>query len=367
MTNLKVKTTGRQIYKINFADNFDTICDELYNLYTPNRKICIITDSNIEKLFLSEFAEELKKVYKNTFIYVVPAGEDYKNLNTVSNIYTYLIKNRFDRNDFLISLGGGVMGDMAGFVAATYLRGIDYVQVPTTLLSQVDSSIGGKVGIDLIGYKNLAGAFYNPRLVYMNFETLGVLPDEYYFSGLSEAIKSALIKSRGYYDWINSNKDGIYNRDIETMKELVYRSCEIKKAVVESDFLEKGERAILNFGHTIGHAIEEYNSFRISHGDCVALGMVSAMYISLRRGLITEADFEGAVKTLRDFRLPVSTTAIDPEKLIELVKNDKKMDAGKIHFILLKNIGEAVIVKELTDSEIIEGINYLSRKEDSDD
>ena len=213
---------------------------------------------------------------------------------------------RFERRDILIALGGGVTGDLTGYAAATYLRGIGFIQIPTSLLSQVDSSIGGKTGDDFSSYKNMVGAFHQPELVYSNVSTLKSLTKRQYISGLGEIIKHGLIKNAAYYRWLKENREDILARDTAVMMEMIKVSDEIKKNVVESDPFEKGERAKLNFGHTLGHSVEKLMDFKMLHGECVSIGMAAAAGISYERGLISRDDFDDVINTLEDFMLPVS-------------------------------------------------------------
>lgn len=210
--------------------------------------------------------------------FIFPAGEESKTLATVENLYEFLIQNKFERRDMLAALGGGVVGDLTGFTAATYLRGIDFIQIPTSLLAQVDSSIGGKTGVDFRAYKNMVGAFHQPKLVYSCAETLKTLTEQQYISGLGEIIKHGLIKDIAYYHWLKEHKEAILSRDTQTMIEMIEVSCRIKKEVVENDPEEAGERALLNFGHTLGHAVEKLMNFTMLHGECVAVGMHGAAW-----------------------------------------------------------------------------------------
>ena len=268
----------------------------------------------------------------------------------------------------LLALGGGVTGDLTGFVAATYLRGIDYVQIPTTLLAQADSSIGGKTGVDFDGYKNMVGAFKMPILVYMNISTLSTLDDRQYFAGFAEIMKHGLIKDESYYLWLIDNMYEICDRDMDTLTEMVYHSCEIKKQVVEKDPTEQGERALLNFGHTIGHAVEKTKEFKLLHGECVALGAVCAAYISYKRKMISQEEYLEVRDMFVPFNLPISIDNIDLNEVVKLTKSDKKMENGHIKFILLQNIGQAVMDDTVTEQEIYDAVNeiYFSGEETND-
>lgn len=350
---ITVNYEEKPCYDIVFSKDFSQITDELKKLNIENRKLCIVTESNVGPLYAEELSEIIKPFCRKVIINQFEAGEKNKNVNTVNKIYDTLIKNKFDRNDLLLALGGGVTGDITGFVAATYLRGIDFVQIPTTLLAQVDSSIGGKTGVDFEAYKNMVGAFYMPKLVYMNLSALNSLPKREYLSGMGEVIKHGLIKDKEYFNWLNENKDKIIDRDYTTLKEMLFVSCNIKGRVVENDPKEKGERALLNFGHTVGHAVEKLKDFSLLHGECVAIGMNAACFLSMKKGFISKKEYEKAVETIKMFELPVNTSGIEPREVTEATLNDKKMDSGIIKFILLMDIGNAIISREIAKEDIL--------------
>jgi 3-dehydroquinate synthase len=314
----------------------------------------------VDKLYGDQVETLLAGCCEEIHRFVFPAGEASKTLDTVRDLYEYLIVNHYDRKDLLIALGGGVVGDLTGYAAATYLRGIDFVQVPTTLLSQVDSSIGGKTGVDFDSYKNMVGAFHQPKLVYMNVNTLNTLTDEQFSCGMGEILKHGLIKDADYYEWTIQHMSEICERDLATLKTMIAASCEIKRAVVEKDPTEKGERALLNFGHTIGHAIEKLKNFQMLHGQCVGLGVVAAAYISYKRELLSAEEFFEIRDMNVGFDLPISFEGLDTEEIIRTTKSDKKMEAGKIKFVLLKGIGHAFVDRTVTDDEMRDALNYLN-------
>ena len=293
--------------------------------------------------------------------YVFEAGEKNKNLNIVKSLYEFLIINKFERRDILVALGGGVVGDLTGFTAATYLRGIDFIQVPTTLLAQVDSSIGGKTGVDFDSYKNMVGAFYMPRLVYINISTLNTLDERIFNSGFGEIIKHAYIKDSEYLDYIKNNTVNIMSRQPGCLEEIIYKSCVIKGNVVEKDPTEKGDRMLLNFGHTLGHAIEKLSGFALYHGECVVLGMICALYISKKRGSITDAEYESAIRLFKDFNYPMTVSGIKVNEVVDVSKNDKKMSAGKIRFVLLNAVGDAYIDYDVSEGEMLESLQEVVR------
>lgn len=359
---LQVHYEGKPCYEITLQRDFSLLAEKIINLgYTKQQKICIITDSNVGPLYLNEVTEELKKCSDTVISHVFEAGEEHKNVATIDQIYETLIEAHFDRKDLLIALGGGVTGDMCGFAAATYLRGIDFIQVPTTLLSQVDSSIGGKTGVDFKQYKNMVGAFYMPKLVYMNLKTLYDLPIEHFYAGMGEILKHGLIKDASYFQWMQDNKDQILDKDLNTLEEMIFRSCEIKRQVVENDPKEKGERALLNFGHTIGHAIEKLSDFQLIHGYCVSVGVAAASHLSAQKGLISSEDVEIICDVLKSFHLPIKADICSPMDVLLTTKLDKKMESGKVKFILLANPGEAIIDKSITDDELLEAIQFIRK------
>lgn len=356
---LEVLYQKKPAYEIVLSNNFELLCDKLKPFQLENKKIAIITDSNVGKLYASEIKDLLSTVCKNVFTFTFQAGEEHKTLETVKDAYQFLIEHQFDRKDLLVALGGGVVGDLCGFTAATYLRGVNFIQIPTTLLAQVDSSIGGKTGVDFDGYKNMVGAFYMPKLVYMNLSLLNTLPERQFYSGMAEVLKYGLIKDVNFFEWLISNFYEIGEKDFEILAEMIINCCKIKKAVVEKDPLEMGERALLNFGHTLGHAIEKHKNFQLLHGECVALGIVCAAHISMQKELISSDEFYEIRDMLVPFQLPISMEDLDIPAIIQLTKSDKKMDAGKIKFILLKKIGKAIIDETVTEDEMCKALEEI--------
>lgn len=358
-TRMTINYEKKPCYDIVYTRDFDLLLDELQAFDAANRRIAIIADSNTEKLFGEKVLHILEGNCKKVILYAFPAGESSKTLDTVREIYKTLIEEKFDRKDLLLALGGGVVGDITGFAAATYLRGIDFIQIPTTLIAQSDSSIGGKTGVDFDGYKNMVGAFYMPKLVYMNISVLKELDERQFYAGFAEVMKHGLIKDAGFYEWLLENMYEIHDRNPEILEEMVIRSCTVKKLVVEKDPTEKGDRALLNFGHTIGHAIEKYMNFEMLHGECIALGMVAAAYISWKHNWLSMDEYYEVRDMFVPFNLPISIDNIEPDKILTLLKSDKKMEAGQIKFVLLKKVGKAVIDKTITDEEILDAIREI--------
>jgi len=361
---LPILYNKKPCYDIVFTKSFEELAGELQELNVETKRLCIITDSNVDQIYGEEVLALLGNICRKAVKYVFPTGEENKTLDTIKDIYRFLIEEGFDRKDMLVALGGGVVGDMTGYAAATYLRGIDFVQVPTTLLAQADSSIGGKTGVDFEGYKNMVGAFKMPCLVYMNLSVLKTLDDRQYFAGFAEIMKHGIIKDAIFYEWLIDKMYEICERDLDTLEEMVMRSCSVKKLLVEKDPTEQGDRALLNFGHTIGHAIEKAKDFQLYHGECVALGIVAAAFISWKKELLNMDEYYEIRDMFVPFYLPISVDGIDSEEILQLTKSDKKMEAGNIKFVLLKKIGKAVIDTTVSDEEILAAINEINFNEE---
>lgn len=361
MSRITVNLNDIPLYNIELLNEYDSLPEALTDLNSSNKKVCIVTDSNVSNYYLNEISEKIKPYVKDVITFIFPAGEESKNLDTVNSLYSLLIEQKFDRKDMLLALGGGVVGDLTGFAAATYLRGIAFVQVPTSLLAMVDSSIGGKTGVDYKSYKNMVGAFHQPSLVYISLSTLRTLNKKEFNAGLAEVIKHGLIKDSNYYNWLKENLTMIKNRDLTIMEQLIHISCNIKKDVVEKDPKEVGDRALLNFGHTIGHAIEKLMEFQLLHGECVSLGMVSASYMSYLKGHISYDELNDIKETLESFELPTSIQGIDPLEVLQVTKSDKKVELGTLKFILLSEIGNAIIDEQITDDEILKAIDFIMK------
>ncbi len=351
-------------YDIVFTKDFGLLLDELQAFAIENRQIAVIADTNTERIFGDTVKDILNGHCKKVILHAFPAGEAHKTLDTVKDIYKDLIEEKFDRKDLLIALGGGVVGDVTGYTAATYLRGVDFIQIPTTLIAQSDSSIGGKTGVDFDGYKNMVGAFYMPKLVYMNISALKELDDRQFYAGFAEVMKHGLIKDAVFYEWLLDKMYEIHERDIDVLEEMIIRSCTVKKLVVEKDPKEQGDRALLNFGHTIGHAIEKAMNFNMMHGECISLGMVAAAFISWKHNWLSMEEYYEVRDMFVPFNLPISIDNIQPEEILALTKSDKKMDAGQIKFILLKKVGKAVIDKTVTDEEILDALREIQFTEE---
>lgn len=300
-------------------------------------KACIISDSNVAPIYMERVKNSLEESGFSVCEYVFPAGEASKNAQTFVDILNFLAENHLSRKDTLFALGGGVTGDLTGFSAATYMRGIKFVQIPTSLLAAVDSSVGGKTGIDLEAGKNLAGAFYQPRLVVFDPDVLRTLPEEYFSDGMAEVIKYAMIRGRDIDSLILEDT----NKNLE---EIITRCVEIKRDIVSEDEFESGVRQILNFGHTAGHAIEAEADYKLSHGRCVAIGMYIVTKAWEKRGLCKKGTCETLLKMLDKFSLEKSSP-YSPQTLTERAKSDKKASGDSVNLIVPVSMGECEIVK----------------------
>lgn len=350
---------GERSYDICFSDSFSGLCAELGDIGAP-KKLLIVTDTNVERLYAGEVNAALTAAGYDTAVYAFPAGEENKNMDAILGICGACVGHGLDRRSMILALGGGVTGDMAGFAAAIYMRGIDFVQIPTTLLSQSDSSVGGKTGIDFMGGKNILGAFRQPRLVYINVSTLKTLPPEQFISGMGEVIKHGIIRDSEFYGYIKDNAALIKSLDTETLIRMAKRNCAIKAEVVECDERELGLRAILNFGHTIGHAAESALDFTVTHGECVGLGMVAAAKIAAGRGLIEQRELDDIISVLKEYGFRTRMALPSADVIYRYMQQDKKKADGRLKFVLPVRIGEVTQVRDVTDAEIYDAIAFIS-------
>ncbi|MDO5695290.1 MAG: 3-dehydroquinate synthase [Eubacteriales bacterium] len=350
-------------YSIYIDDSYDDLNRILREHYSSDIKICVITDTNVGRIYLNDMTERLQNDFPNVHSFVFPAGEAAKRMDTVLSIYRFLLDRHFNRKDIIIALGGGVVGDMAGFAAATYMRGIDYIQLPTSLLAQVDSSIGGKTGIDLDGYKNIVGAFKKPAFVYANVHVLRTLEQRQYYNGMGEVLKHGFILDADYLNYIERRAKDIEMLHEQAVARMVVGSCRIKQSIVARDFRESSVRALLNFGHTIGHAVEKYAYRDLCHGECVAIGMMAAAHIALQRKMIDDWYFHRMHSLLSRFQLPARIPAdiiqyLNAGMILDAVLSDKKADTAGIKWILPDGIGKAVILNDVTSGEVEEAVLY---------
>ena len=359
MDNLKLKLPDCE-YDIQFEKDFNNLPNALKSINAP-KKLMVVTETTVNALYGSQVCAVLKNAGYDCDIVAFEAGEKNKNINTIQQIYSACIKHGLDRSSMIIALGGGVVGDMAGFAAATYMRGIRFVQVPTTLLSQVDSSVGGKTGFDFEDAKNIIGAFHQPSLVYINVNTLKTLDSTQFASGMGEVIKHAMIKDSQMLDFLEQNKSLVKNRDNDILIQLVKRNCAIKADVVMHDEKELGLRAILNFGHTIGHAIESASHFALSHGACVALGMVAVCAMSADDGILKSQTLEKFKNLLKAYDLPVTVENVGFNNVWELMNKDKKKIAGSLKLIYPIEPGNVEQRTDITKEQIEKAFHYISK------
>ena len=308
------------------------------------QSVLIVTNDMVGPLYAAQLAETLSSLGKTVQVHMLPTGEQYKNLETLNTIFDALLENEYDRRTTIVALGGGVVGDMAGFAAASYMRGVPFIQIPTTLLSQVDSSVGGKTGINHPLGKNMIGAFYQPQLVLTDLNAFNTLPQKELSAGMAEVIKHGAIFDADYFAWLEHNMVELMAKDETCLTHAIVRSCEIKAEVVAGDERESGQRAILNFGHTFGHAIEAGMGYGAwLHGEAVGAGMVLAADLSQRLGMLSAEDVARIRAVVQAAGLPIEPPKLGVDRMIEMMKLDKKAEAGQIKFILLDGIGRAVI------------------------
>ena len=336
---LTVNTSKRYTIRIERGalDQLGAYCA---SLFAPGKKAVVITDTHVAPLYLERVSTSLRNAGFDVTSCAFPAGEPTKRLSTIEGIYGHMAQAHITRSDFAVALGGGVTGDMAGFAAASYLRGIPFVQVPTTLLSQVDSSVGGKTGVDLPQGKNLVGAFWQPSFVLIDPDTLNTLSPHFFADGMGEVIKYGCIKSRALFDLL------IETEDITSiMEDVIYRCVDIKRDVVERDEFDTGERALLNFGHTFGHALEKLHQYQgLSHGAAVGIGMVMMARLGEKAGFTAPGTADKIAAALEKYHLPVHSD-LPLSQIVEATASDKKSTGSSINLVLLKDIGESFVHK----------------------
>lgn len=332
---------------------------ELLRPFLQQGRALVVTNEALAPLYL----DQARKLAGDCDAVVLPDGEQYKTLQTVGLIYEKLLTDKYDRKTTLIALGGGVVGDITGFAAATFLRGVNFIQIPTTLLAQVDSSVGGKTGVNHPLGKNMIGAFHQPQCVVADTDVLTTLPERELKAGLAEVIKYALINKADFLDWLEANREAILARDGKLLAEAIEVSCRQKAEIVAKDELEGGIRAWLNLGHTFGHAIETATGYGTwLHGEAVATGMVMAADLSMRLGWLSPRDASRVKKIVQDYGMPVVPPAdIEEQQYLDIMLSDKKARAGKIHFILLRGIGRAEITSDVAPKLLSQTLNAGER------
>ena len=315
--------------------------------FLKQKQVAVVTNTIVAPLYLDRLMSLLKQHAIKAFPIILPDGEAYKNSDTLNLIYDALLKEKCERTTTLIALGGGVIGDISGYAAATYLRGVPFIQIPTTLLSQVDSSVGGKTGINHPLGKNMIGAFYQPQCVIADIDTLKTLPLREFSAGMAEVIKYGLIRDKTFFNWLEENMEGLMSLNPTLLIEAIHRSCQNKADVVEIDEHESGVRATLNLGHTFGHAIENAMGYGVwLHGEAVATGIVMAAHVSKLMQWLNDEEFKRIVNLLKRARLPIDPPLISSNQYMTLMSMDKKVLDGKIRLVLQKGIGDAVITSD---------------------
>lgn len=339
---LKVDLKDRSYPIIIEKGLINRVSEEIRKVY-KGKKIFIITDDNVNKYYGGKISEELKKNDFEVKLLALKPGEETKNFNTLPIVYNELLDFNLTRSDLIIALGGGVIGDLAGFVASTYLRGVDFVQIPTSLLAQVDSSVGGKVAVDLDRGKNLVGSFYHPKCVLIDPEVLNTLDNRFFIDGMAEVIKYGCIKDKQFFDYLEKMENN--QQLINNMEVVIHKCCDIKRQVVENDEKDKGERMLLNFGHTLGHAIEQYYNYtKYSHGEGVAIGIYVISKISEEKGLTKKGTSQRIKDILVKYNLPYELD-VNIEETLEVINLDKKKLGNDLNVIILKEIGNSEIYK----------------------
>lgn len=357
MKSIAVKT-GDNSYSIVICENFSALSEEMKKIGVD--KCYFVTDSNVSPLYY----ENVRLCLESGGISVlgkstIRAGEGSKNIDVLKNILGDFLLNELDRKSIVVALGGGVVGDMTGFASAIYMRGIKYIQIPTTLLAQTDSSVGGKTGIDFFGAKNIIGAFKQPELVYINTSVLKTLPMREFYAGMAEVIKYGLICDKAFLGFLYDNANAVKVLKTDVITEMICRCIMHKARIVSDDEKENGIRAILNFGHTIGHGVESVSEFNYLHGECVALGMRCALRIAYERGLIDLESMKFAYELFARYSLAERCKIESADEVVDAMKKDKKNVNGQIRFILTNGIGNANIYKDVSEREIRSSIEYI--------
>lgn len=341
----------------NGLDNLGTILQKL----TLSGKVLIVSDEHVGHIYGQRVCSMLAVAGFEADLFLVRPGEETKSLDVANTIFTKAITMGLDRKSPIIALGGGVVGDLTGFIAATYLRGIPFIQVPTSLLAQVDSSVGGKVAVNHALGKNLIGAFYQPKTVIIDLNTLSTLPMRELSTGLAEVIKYGLIADPNFFTYLQDHCRQILNRDNDALRYIIKRSCEIKASVVEQDERESSLRMILNFGHTIGHAIEANAGYgKYNHGEAVAIGMIGAALISHYLNLCSKDLVEAVRHIVSSYQLPLKACDCSAQEMMNLLTRDKKTIGGKIHWVLLNSIGETIIRNDVPDEIVYKVLTELT-------
>ena len=356
---IKVKL-GKRSYEIFIQNNLLSKCGPVIKNFIRSNKIAVLSNPLVFKKYGKHVVESLKRVGLKTSLICISNGEKYKNESSLFYILKNLARNGFQRDSCLLALGGGVIGDLGGLASSIYMRGIDFVQCPTTLLAQVDASIGGKTAIDFEGAKNLIGTFYQPRVVVIDPTVLKTLDDRQFKTGLAEVIKYSVIRDEKMFGYIENNIDSILNKDQKNINFLISKSCDIKAAIISQDEKDYGRRAWLNYGHTLGHALESYYKFRfLTHGEAITYGMWFASLLSLRLGLCSSNVLKRQVRLFKKTGLLQKLPYFDPRRVYQKMFLDKKVRNGLIQFVLTRKIGLVTIQKNIRQSTILSALIQL--------
>ena len=366
MQNVHVNL-GSRSYDILVGHGILSDLGDAYKRLGLGAKAAIVTNTTVAPLYLAPVKESLSAAGVDVHVVTVPDGEAYKTLETVGQIQGELIEAGLDRSSCIVTLGGGVVGDMAGFCAATYMRGIDFVQIPTTLEAQVDASVGGKTAVDHANGKNMIGAFHQPRMVLIDTETLFSLPKRDVRSGLAEVIKHGLIRDDELVDFLSKKMEQVAELEIEAdeLDWLIAKNCEIKAGVVEADETEKGLREILNYGHTVGHAIESASDFRLRHGEAIALGMMAEGQIAIEMGVCEAGVIKTQDELIRRTGLGAWDNDVDLDAVMSLMASDKKVRDGVIRFVLLESVGKTVHSDDVPKDHILRAVQEIEKSTSS--
>ena len=348
---------GERAYDIIIgADVFDK-ASKLLSSMVKRRKCLLVSDGNVYGLYADRTVDSLAKAGAIVYASVFKPGEGSKNLQTMERLYRKAAGTGLDRDSVIVAIGGGVPGDMAGFLAATYMRGIDFIQIPTSLLAMVDSSVGGKTGLDLPEGKNLVGAFWQPKMVLIDPKFLETLPDREILCGMAEIVKTAVILDKDLFSFLEKKGVDILSRKLAPASKAIARCCELKASVVAADEREGSLRAILNYGHTFGHAIETVSGYAsIAHGEAVSIGMCMAADLALKMGVISKKDAERQERLIEKLSLPLRVARLKPAEILDAMSKDKKTRGDKLNFVLPTRIGEAKVFKDVPKGVVLETI-----------
>ena len=331
---------------------------EKHKLY---KNVFIVIDENVEKIYGTEMGRLVKRWAKRSTKFVLKATERSKSVSTLKNIYTALADNEFGRDTLLISVGGGITGDVAGYCASTYMRGVQLVHIPTTLLASVDSSIGGKTGVNFYNRKNLIGSFYQPKLVIIDTHFFQTLPSTEIKSGAGEIIKYAFLSNNTFFNYLQKNLDNLLQLKKNVLNRVVTESVLIKASVVSQDEKETGLRKILNFGHTFAHAFESQSDYKIKHGEAVVSGIVAALFLSHKLKLFNDDTLKKYLKFIANYKLPALIKKLNNNIVLETMRLDKKRRVGRIQFVLLKDIGKLVVDAEIEKRDVFYALNRMKK------